>query len=66
MSAEVIPANVIPLLKITTVREALDYGDGWKRQYHRLEVALHVVTAQLDASELLLKLAEEELAKYRS
>ena len=53
-------------LKITTVREALSYGDAWQAYAHRMEAMLALATAQRDASDLLLRIAEEELARYRS
>ena len=54
-----------PLLTITTVREALRYGDLWQAHANRLEAILMLVTAQRDASDLLLRLAEEELERLR-
>ena len=52
-------------LKITTVREALSYGDQWRTYAHRMEALLALATAQRDAAETLLRLAEAELAKLR-
>ena len=52
-------------LRIVTVREALSYGDQWQREAHRMEAMLALATAQRDASDLLLRMAEEELAKYK-
>ena len=55
-----------PLLKITTVREALSYGDAWQRQANSMEVALILATAQRDASDLLLRIAEAEVERLRT
>ena len=61
---EVVRLRAEEMLTIGTVREALSYGDRWQAHAMRLEAMLALVTAQRDASDLLLKIAEEELAKY--
>jgi len=48
------------VLKITNTREALSYGDQWRRQAERMEALLILTTAQRDAADLLLRLCEEE------
>jgi len=53
------------LLRITTQRQAVAYGDDWQRAYHSLEAAHTLALAQLQASELLLRLANEELDRLR-
>lgn len=54
-----------PILKITTLREALAYGDQWQAYAHRMEVMLALATAQRDSSDLLLEIALEDLARIR-
>ena len=54
-----------PPLKITTIREALSYGDAWQYQANRMEGALILATAQRDASDLLLRIAEDEVERLR-
>ena len=53
-------------LQITTVREALSYGDAWWQYANRIEALLALVTAQRDASDLLLRIAEEELLRCKT
>lgn len=53
------------VLELRTVRTAVTYGDMWRRHAQRLEVTLLLVTAQRDASDLLLRLATEELERLR-
>lgn len=55
----------VTVIPIRTVGEALRYGDGWQAQYRRLEAAYMLATAQRDASDLLLRLAEEERDRLR-
>lgn len=55
-----------PLLNISTVREALSYGDQWRRHAERIEAILALVTAQKDAANLLLALAEEERDRLKA
>lgn len=55
-----------PMLRIVSVREALSYGDQWQAYAHRMEALLALATAQRDASELLLRIAEDELARLRA
>ena len=52
-------------LKISNMREALAYGDTWQAQARRMEAMLTLATAQRDAADLLLQIAEEELARMR-
>ena len=52
-------------LRITTIKQALSYGDQWQRMYHHLEAAHTLACAQLEASDLLLRLANEELEKIK-
>lgn len=53
------------LLRISTMREALAYGDGWQRLYSHLEAAHTLACEQLRASEILLEYANEELERVR-
>ncbi len=53
-------------LRINTVAEALSYGDQWRTYAHRIEALLALVTAQRDASDTLLRIAEEELERVRA
>jgi len=59
-------AKVIPFpkqIRISTMREALAYGDGWQRAYNELEITYQLACLQRDASDLLLQIAEDELAR---
>lgn len=53
-------------LQISTVREALSYGDQWRTYAHRMEALLALATAQRDASDLLLRMAQEEVERLRA
>lgn len=53
------------LLRITTVEQGIAYGDGWQRAYSHLEAAHTLALAQLAASDLLLRIANEELERLR-
>ncbi len=54
-----------PLLKITSIRDALKYGDGWQSYALRLEPMLALANAQWESSETLLRLCEEECERLR-
>ncbi len=54
-----------PLLKVTSIRDALKYGDGWQSYAMRLETMLALATAQWESSETLLRLCEEECERLR-
>lgn len=54
-----------PPLRIETLREAIAWGDRWQAHAMRLEALLALVTAQRDASDLLLRIAEDELARLK-
>jgi hypothetical protein len=58
-------SNVVPLRSIHSREGALRYGDEWQRHAKRLEALLVLVEAQRDASEMLLEIAEAELARLR-
>lgn len=51
--------------EIHTFQGALLYGDEWQRAYQSLEAAYMLATAQRDASDLLLRLCEEENERLR-
>lgn len=53
-------------IRIVTRQQALDYGDAWQYQCHRMEVALYLAEQQLAASDLLLRLCEEERDKLKA
>ena len=53
------------VIELRTVKTAIRYGDEWQAHAMRMEALLALVTAQRDASELLLSIAEDELLKYR-
>ena len=53
------------VVKLVTFRDALSYGDRWQGIANRLEVVLMLVTAQRDASQLLLKMAQDECDRLR-
>ncbi len=52
-------------LRISSIKQALAYGDGWQRMYRHLEAAHTLALAQLEASDLLLRMATEELERVR-
>lgn len=54
------------LLHISSVRDAIAYGDGWQRAYSHLEAAHTLALEQLRASEILLQHAEQELVRLRA
>ena len=58
-------ATVEPLRSIHTLADAIRWGDEWRRHAQRLEALLLLATAQRDASDLLLDIAEDELMKLR-
>lgn len=59
------PKNTAGLVPITTMRQALAWGDIWESAYHSLECAHTLALEQLRASEILLRLANEELERLR-
>jgi len=63
-NAKVIPIR--PRREIITRRDALRYGAEWRHQANCMEAALLLATAQRDASDLLLAIAEEELERLRA
>lgn len=54
-----------PLLKIVTFRDALRYGAEWRQRANSIEAMLMLATAQRDASDTLLRIAEDELMRIR-
>lgn len=65
-------AKAAGLVPIYTMEAALRWGGDWEayahrleRQIWRMEIALLLAEAQRDASDLLLKIAEEELERVR-
>lgn len=59
-------ASLEPQVTIRSIEGAMRWGDSWRAHAQRLEVLLLIATAQRDASETLLRLAEEELARLRA
>ena len=53
------------LIRISTMPQAIAWGQGWQQAYHSMEAAHTLALAQLEASELLLRLANEELARIK-
>ena len=53
------------VIEIFSTAKALEYGDGWLRQYRHLEAAHTLACEQLRASEILLAHAQEELERVR-
>lgn len=51
---------------IRTLRTAMTHADAWQAHAQRLEALLMLVTAQRDASETLLRIAQEELERLRA
>ena len=62
---QVIQLRSEEMLTIRSVGEALRYGDRWQAHAMRLEALLALATAQRDASDLLLSIAEEEILRLR-
>ena len=54
------------LIRISTMPQAIAWGQGWQQAYHSMEAAHTLALAQLEASELLLRLANEELDRLRA
>ena len=59
-------ASKEPTLKITNMREAMSYGDAWRREAERMEMLLMVATIQWKSSETLRAIAEEEVARLKA
>ena len=53
------------VIQISTKADALALADSWQRQAQRLECLLILVSVQRDASELLLRIAQDELDRLR-
>lgn len=53
------------VLSITTIKQALAYGDGWQRAYVQLESVYATACEQRDESVRLLAAATEELQRLK-
>ena len=58
-------AQVIPLRKLDTLQIAIRHADEWERYAHRLEALLALVTAQKEATQLLLDIASDEVLRLK-
>lgn len=54
------------LVRINNMREALEWGQGWQQAFNSLEAAHTLACEQLEASDLLLRMANEELARVKA
>ncbi len=52
-------------LRISSIKQALAYGDGWQRMYRHLEAAHTLACEQLRASELIIEHYTAELERVR-
>jgi len=62
LTAKIIPLHAVSLDSLAV---AIRHADAWQAHAQRLEITLELVTVQRDASDLLLRLAEEELIRLR-
>jgi hypothetical protein len=62
-----VTAKIIPLraISLDSLAVAIRHADAWQAHAQRLAIMLELATAQRDASDLLLRLAEEELIRLR-
>ena len=59
-------ASKEPTLKITNMREAMSYGDAWRREAERMELLYIIATIHCKSSDTLLAIAEEECARLKA
>jgi hypothetical protein len=59
-------AEIVQLRKIDSLPAAIRYGDEWQAHANRMQALLLLATAQRDASELLLRFAEDEIERLRN
>ncbi len=53
------------LVRIETREQAVSWGQKWQQHAQSLEALLALITAQRDASDLLLEIAEAELIRLK-
>lgn len=53
------------VVRLDTFKQVLRHADVWEAHAHRIEALLLLATAQRDASDLLLRLAEDEILRLR-
>ncbi len=58
-------AKTDPLVQLNTLQDAVKLLDRWIAHARRLEVMLGLATAQRDASDLLLSIAEDTIMELK-
>ena len=58
-------AKTEPMLKISTLKDALSYGDQWRLYAYRIEMQLACAQIYLKTSDTLLEFAKAELIRLK-